>query len=80
MNSDMRNRVIWGLVILVVLALWGLVARVRMHLVDELSFIGCVAIAAAVLTALYWWDVRAEKDDPANPPESSPSSSSETSS
>jgi hypothetical protein len=74
MNGRTRNRVIWALVILVAVALWALVARVRMHLVDELSFLGCVALAAAVLSALYWWDVSAESEtDP--PPNQIPNQS-----
>jgi hypothetical protein len=45
-----------------------------MHLVDELSFLGCVALAAAVLSALYWWDVSAESEtDP--PPNQIPNQS-----
>jgi hypothetical protein len=69
-SSSTRNRVIWCLVIAVAIALWALVARVRMHLVDELLFLGCVAIAAGVLAALYWWDVSAgtETDSPSHEP------------
>ncbi|MEN9760673.1 MAG: hypothetical protein RI906_499 [Pseudomonadota bacterium] len=70
MSSSTRNRVIWCLVIAVAIGLWALVARVRMHLVDELLFLGCVAIAAGVLAALYWWDVSAdtETESPAHKP------------
>lgn len=64
MNDRLRNRWIWAVCIAMALALWGFVARTRMHFVDELLFLGCIALAAAVLTALYWWDVaRSDPDD-----------------
>jgi len=60
MNAQRRNRWIWAGCIAIALALWAFVARVRMHLVDEPLFLGVVALAAAALTALYWWDVAAD--------------------
>ena len=29
-------------------------------MVNELAFLGYIAIAAGVLSALYWWDISAE--------------------
>lgn len=63
MSPRARNRWIWLGCAAVVLAMWGLVARVRMHLVDEPLFLACVTLAAVVLSALYWWDVAADDDD-----------------
>lgn len=63
MSAQGRNRWIWAGCIAIALALWAFVARVRMHLVDELLFLGCMVLAAMALTALYWWDVAAGSDD-----------------
>jgi hypothetical protein len=63
-----RNLLVWAGSVAVALGLWVFCARTRMHLVDELTFIGCVAIAAAALTALYWWDVAAGDDANATAP------------
>ena len=63
MTPRRRNQWIWAGCVAVVLALWGLVARPRLHLVDEPLFLGCVVLAALALTALYWWDVAADDTD-----------------
>ena len=59
-----RNLLTWIAVAAVVAGLWFFAARVRMHLVEEGRFLIVVAIAAAVLTALYWWGIAARDDAP----------------
>jgi len=61
-----RNLLTWISVAAVAVGLWFFAARVRMQLVDEGRFLVVVAIAAAVLTALYWWGI-AESDDAPGP-------------
>jgi len=63
MTAQGRNRWIWAGCMAIAFALWVFVARVRMHLVDELLFLGCVVLAAIAFTALYWWDVAAGSND-----------------
>jgi hypothetical protein len=60
MTSQRRNLWIWAGVILVAIFLWWHVAGSRIHMVNELAFLGYIALAAGVLSALYWWDISAE--------------------
>ena len=69
MTSCTRNLLVWAGVTAIALGLWLIAARTRMHLVDELSFLGCVAVAALALTALYFWDVAAIHSDETNDPD-----------
>lgn len=67
---DTRNLLTWLAVAAVAVGLWFFAARVRMHLVEEGRFLIVVTIAAAVLTALYWWGIAAPGDAPEpGPPE-----------
>lgn len=61
-----RNAALWVGVTIVIACLWFFAARVRLHLVDETTFILCVGVAAIALTALFWWGVR-DTDDPNHP-------------
>jgi di/tricarboxylate transporter len=63
-----KNLVIWGGVALVALGLWFFAARTREHLVDPMTFIAYVAVAAACLTGLFWWGL-AGPDEDRNGPE-----------
>jgi hypothetical protein len=58
-----RNLVIWAGVAVVVLGLWFFAARTRLHLVDPMTFIVYVAVAAACLAALFWWGLAGRDDD-----------------
>lgn len=76
MSKRTINAVVWAGVLAVVAGLWFFSARTRLHLVDPLSFITVVAVAAAVLTALLWWEMRKNAEDPApegaSPPADAP--------
>lgn len=60
------NLIMWCAVLLVCGGLWFFGVRTRLHLVDPLSFIGLVAVAAAALTALLWWEMGTGDDDAGN--------------
>ncbi len=59
-----RNLLAWIAVAAVAAGLWYFGARVRLHLVDERSFVAVVALAALALTALYWWGIATLGDAP----------------
>lgn len=61
--ASRRNLLLWLGVAVIVAGLWYFAARVRLHLVDPLAFIGWVAVAAAGLTALLWWGLAGGSDD-----------------
>jgi hypothetical protein len=62
-----RNLLIWAGVIAVVLGLWLFAARTRLHLVDPLTFIGYVAVAALCLTGLFWWGLAGSEQEKNGP-------------
>lgn len=63
-----RNLLIWIGAGTIAFGLWAFSARTRLHLVDPLTFIIYVAIAALGLTALLWWGL-AERDPAEGKPE-----------
>ena len=63
MSKARINAVVWCVVLLVVAGLWFFAARGRLHLIDPLAFVGVVAVAAAILTALLWWEMSADGPD-----------------
>lgn len=65
MTPRRRNFTVWAGVVAVCAALWFIAARTRLHFIDPTRFLIVVAIAAAVLTALLWWELR--HDDPTDP-------------
>ncbi|MCC7272654.1 MAG: hypothetical protein IT561_08300 [Alphaproteobacteria bacterium] len=67
------NLVVWCGVAAVAFMLWFFAGRTRLHLVDPLAFIGLVAVAAAVLTALVWWEARAGSETLSGPGDGPPS-------
>ncbi len=63
MSPARINAVVWCVVLLVAAGLWFFAARTRLHMVDPLSFIAVVGVAAAVLTALLWWEMASGPED-----------------
>jgi len=55
-----RNVMIWIGTAAIAFGLWFFAARTRLHLIDPLTFIGYVAVAALGLTALLWWGLAAQ--------------------
>jgi|JI10StandDraft_1071094.scaffolds.fasta_scaffold795792_2 hypothetical protein len=68
MTKGRINAIVWCGVLLVAAALWFFGARTRLHLVDPLAFIALVAVAAAVLTGLLWWEMRRDGGGAAGDP------------
>ncbi|MGE0714614.1 MAG: hypothetical protein AB7P02_04150 [Alphaproteobacteria bacterium] len=71
MTRGRINAVVWIGVLAVVAGLWFFGVRTRVHLIDPLEFIVLVAVAAAFLTALMWWEMLKSRDPPgvAPPPD-----------
>jgi len=59
-----RNALMWAGVVAVVVFLWLVAGRTRLHLVDETSFILWVGVAALVLSVLYWWSIKVGDEPP----------------
>lgn len=63
MTKTMRNLVVWVGVISISLVLWYFTARVNLHFIRPMTFLGYVVVAAGVMTALLWWEISAGEDD-----------------
>lgn len=63
MNGRLRNALVWIAVVLTALALWYVTARVRLHFLRPAEFLAYVSVAAAVLTAVLWWEIASRPDD-----------------
>jgi len=63
MSRGRINAIVWCGVLLVAVGLWFFGARTRLHLVDPLAFIALVAVAAAILTGLLWWEMARDGGD-----------------
>lgn len=75
MTPQRRNLAIWAVAAMVVLGLWAFAARTRLHFIDPARFLILVAVAAALLTGLLWWDMAQadpDREDPNPPPADSP--------
>lgn len=59
----MRNFIVWAGAILIGVTLWWFTARVSLQFIDPTSFVVAIAIAAAALTALLWWEIAVDPDD-----------------
>ncbi len=57
MTRTMRNIIVWLGVITISLILWYFTARVNLHFIRPMQFLAYVAVAAAAMTALLWWEV-----------------------
>ncbi|BBK34797.1 hypothetical protein EDC65_2714 [Stella humosa] len=66
MSKARINAIVWVGVLLVTAGLWFFGARTRLHLVDPLSFIVLVAVAALLLTVLLWWEMLRDGGDGRN--------------
>lgn len=63
MSNNLRNALVWLAVALTCLVLWYFTARLRLHFLRPGEFLAYVAVAAAALTALLWWEVASRPDD-----------------
>jgi hypothetical protein len=63
MQARSRNLLVWIAVVAVAGLLWFFVARTRLHFIDPFKFVIVIAVAAAFLTGLLWWDVRCEGEE-----------------
>lgn len=63
MTKTLRNLVVWIGVVAISLVLWYFSARVNLHFIDPMTFLGYVVTAAAAMTALLWWEISAGEDD-----------------
>lgn len=74
MTKTKINVVVWCGTLAVTGLIWLIAGRTRLHLVDPLAFIGVIAAAAAVLSALLWWELATGDDRDSEPGDGSPSS------
>ncbi|RAH99148.1 hypothetical protein DLJ53_21610 [Acuticoccus sediminis] len=61
----MRNLAVWAGTIAVGVVLWWFTARVSLQFIDPAGFLVAIAIAAAALTALLWWEIATSDGDAA---------------
>lgn len=59
----MRNFIVWAGTILIGVTLWWFTARVSLQFIDPTGFVVAIAIAAAALTVLLWWEIAGGPDD-----------------
>lgn len=59
----MRNFIVWVGTILIGVTLWWFTARVSLQFADPIGFVVAIAIAAAALTVLLWWEIAGTPDD-----------------
>ncbi len=64
MRSGSRNVLVWAVVVAISAAIWFFAARTRLHFIDPVLFLVFLAIAAAGLTALVWWEIVADDSPP----------------
>lgn len=61
MTRRKRNLIVWAGVATISVVLWYFTARVNLHFIKPMQFLIYVAIAAAAITALLWWEVVSSK-------------------
>jgi|GEM_PF-1395194 hypothetical protein len=66
-KETFNNLVVWCGVGIIAGAIWLFAVRSNLHLIDPLSFIGVVALAALATTGLLWWAIRAGAPRRQNP-------------
>ncbi len=75
MTPRTRNLIVWTVVVAVAAGVWFFAARIRLHFIDPRTFLVVVAVAAATLAALLWWEIASGPDDkpqPAPDPDDAP--------